>query len=91
MLFRELKPQHELCKFDPNNLVAMEILLPIVLLLVARRGPLDLVTEQTDDGLVSLPEYWVAIFRLHAYFILNELGNYLGYLLPVRNRSVDLN
>lgn len=61
------------------------------MLLPVSRGLLDLVTEQTDDPLVSPPEYWVTIFRLHVYFILGELGDGLGYLLLLGNRSVNLN
>lgn len=61
LLFRELKTQYELDKFDTSNAVEAETLLYTALLsLLVSRDLLDIVTEQADDEFVFPPECWAA-------------------------------
>jgi len=83
LLFRELKTQYELDEFDTTKKHIVKILLYAALLsLLVSRDLIDLVTEQTDDGIVFPPERWAATFRSHAQLILHELGECLGYSPP---------
>jgi IS4 transposase len=61
LLFRELKTQCELDKFDTTKKHAVETLLYAALLsLVVSRDLLSLVIEVADDGTVFPPELWAA-------------------------------
>ncbi|MFB1066761.1 IS4 family transposase [Natrinema sp. H-ect4] len=82
-LFRKLKTQCELDEFNMSNPVAVEILLYATFLsLLVSRDLVELGIEQADDEIVFSPERWAATFRSHAQYILNGLGEYLGYSLP---------
>jgi len=83
LLFRELKTQYELDKFDTTKKHIVEILLYAALLsLVVSRDLLGLVIEHADDEIVFPPERWATTFRSHAQLILRELGEYLAYSPP---------
>jgi len=83
LLFRELKTQYELDKFDTTKPHIVEILIYAALLsLVVSRELLSLVIEHADDDTVFPPERWAATFRSHAQLILNNLRQFLGYSPP---------
>lgn len=59
----------------------------VALILKLRGGSRVLLVEEAGNEIMLLPERWAVTVRLHAQFILHELGECPGYSSSVLLRS----